>query len=360
MKKILFIFVALIVLTISGCSSQEADDKIENLTDKNNENVLMVKNGHPEIYPDAKYGESFDNFFGSPTWTYFESDDGQDIVEFTGDCTYEDVEVKARLQFILDTEAGTFDAGAFSLNDVPQNQIMTEGLLSKVFENHEEKDNSESLSTEEDEKTDNNRGPSDDETISPYLKLYYSAKEVNISDLLRNPDRNEGDSYIISGIINQVMDSDDGTMTLKVYHEITEEEMILIYERQKGEQRFLVGDYITAIIEFKGINSIEMSDGLMESFPVGETKKIELGDMASAMILVSIGVNELGDNYKIVYEESAYIGQNIDKSCYLFKVYDVDNKCYNEEFLATDGFNMYWYNKDTLEVSESIYQRNYQ
>lgn len=147
MKKILFIFMALIVLTILGCSSQDAADKIQNLTDKNNENVLMVKNGHPEIYPDSKYGESFDNFFGSPTWVYFKSEDGQDVVEFTGDCTYQEVKVKARIQFILDVHARTFTAGALSFNDVPQNQLMTTGLFSKVFE-YAEQETTSSLESE--------------------------------------------------------------------------------------------------------------------------------------------------------------------------------------------------------------------
>jgi len=141
MKKISIIYITLIVLLLSGCSNsavnnvtKETTDQVQNLTNKNNKYVLLVKNGNPTNYPDAAYGTSFEKFFGSPTWKYFKSDDNRDIVEFTGDCTYQEVEVKARLQFILDEAAGTFEAGALSFNDVPQNQLITAGVFSKVFE----------------------------------------------------------------------------------------------------------------------------------------------------------------------------------------------------------------------------------
>ena len=141
MKKVLFIIMTLLILMISGCSTNtlnniktDANDQLQNIVNKDNEYVLMVKNGHPTDYPNTTYSTSFESFFGSPTWKYFKSDDGQDVVEFTGNCTYQNVEVKARMQFILDINAGTFQAGALSFNDVPQNQLITAALLSKVFE----------------------------------------------------------------------------------------------------------------------------------------------------------------------------------------------------------------------------------
>lgn len=137
MKKILLIFITLIVLITSGCSREEFSDQVQNLTDKNNEYVLMVKDGHPEKYPDLTYGESFENFFGSPTWKYFKSDDDRDIVEFTGNCMYQEVESKARFQFVLDINTGTFDSGALSFDDVPQTQVITALLLTKIFEHVE-------------------------------------------------------------------------------------------------------------------------------------------------------------------------------------------------------------------------------
>lgn|GEM_PF-2815914 len=129
MKKILFILMTSIVFLISGCSNKGVDN-----IKKENKYVSMVKNGHPDKYPDSTYGKSFDKFFGSPTWKYFKSDDGKDVVEFTGDCKYENVKVKSKLQFILDVDSGTFEAGALSFNEVPQNKLITASLLNKVFE----------------------------------------------------------------------------------------------------------------------------------------------------------------------------------------------------------------------------------
>jgi hypothetical protein len=99
----------------------------------------MVKNGYPVSYPDCKYGDVFDEFFGSPTWKYFESTDGLDIVEFTGYCMYQNTEVKVRLQFILDVENSTFESGAMSFNDVPQTTLITAALIEKAFSQYVEK-----------------------------------------------------------------------------------------------------------------------------------------------------------------------------------------------------------------------------
>ena len=134
---------------ISGCSEstakdtqeitedivQEVVDQAENIADKEDENVLSVKNGYPENYPDVTFGDAFDNFFGSPTWKYFEGENGEDVVEFTGYCTYQEVEVKARLQFILNGD-GTFTSGALSFNDVPQSSLITSAMLEKAFEQY--------------------------------------------------------------------------------------------------------------------------------------------------------------------------------------------------------------------------------
>lgn len=164
MKKILIILITLILFVISGCSStqvnnikKDAVDQLENIVDKDNKYVLMVKNGHPVDYPNATYGDSFEKFFSSPTWKYFESDDGKDVVEFTGNCMYQETEVKARMQFILDADAGTFEAGALSFNDVPQNQLITGELLSKVFEDSSQKAN-DSAKTPETSSTNKNEG----------------------------------------------------------------------------------------------------------------------------------------------------------------------------------------------------------
>lgn len=104
------------------------------------EHVLFVKNGYPSSYPDCNYGDVFDFFFASPTWKYFEGENGEDVVEFTGYCIYLEQEVKARLQFILDMDNGTFETGAMSFNDVPQTQLITVALIEKAFSEYANKE----------------------------------------------------------------------------------------------------------------------------------------------------------------------------------------------------------------------------
>lgn len=116
---------------------QEVADQAENIADSGDERVVSVKNGYPEAYPEITFGEAFDSFSDSPTWKYFESEEGENVVEFTGYCMYQDVEVKARLQFIL-ADDGTFSSGALSFNDVPQSQLITGAMLEKAFEQYAE------------------------------------------------------------------------------------------------------------------------------------------------------------------------------------------------------------------------------
>ena len=150
MKKLLKIL--LIVIVIAGVihllnggtiSLKDIKNHGKDLVQSNNENVLGVKNGSPLNYPGITYGEAFESFFSSPTWTYFEgtregSDTVYDIVEFTGNCTYMNEKVKALIQFELNNDDGTFYASYLSINDVPQSQIMLYGLIDKAFSEYKD------------------------------------------------------------------------------------------------------------------------------------------------------------------------------------------------------------------------------
>lgn len=150
MKKLVCILLTItMAVTLSACGADDITDQIANVVQEEDEHVLSVKNGTPNAYPGKKYGETFDNFFASPTWKYFvgtkegEDEDGDgnpdyteenvEIVEFTGYCTYQEVEVKALIQFTLNEEDGTFEASYLSFNDVPQNMLMLSALLEAAF-----------------------------------------------------------------------------------------------------------------------------------------------------------------------------------------------------------------------------------
>ena len=148
-----------------GSSSDHSESSVSESADQGmktisleNENVLAVKEAVNSHYPgDITYGDAFEEFFTDPSWKYFKGsqegpdDDGDgepdytiddiDVVEFTGGCTYQDVEVTALIQFTLDKEEGTFEAVYLSFNDVPQSTLMLGGLLSTVFESYMEAHN---------------------------------------------------------------------------------------------------------------------------------------------------------------------------------------------------------------------------
>lgn len=149
---------------LGGCGVDDVADQAANIVQSEDEHVLSVKNGSPQSFPDKTYGDSFEEFFESPTWKYFkgtqegpdEDGDGEpdyvnedvDIVEFTGYCTYKDAKVKALIQFTLNDSDDTFQATYLSFNDVPQNMLVLGALLDKAFEDSIDSENNDSVDSE--------------------------------------------------------------------------------------------------------------------------------------------------------------------------------------------------------------------
>ena len=95
----------------------------------------MVKDATNSTY-NIKYGKAFDRFFSSPKWRYFKSTTDQHVVEFTGKFSYKNEPAKAKIQFILDLDDGTFTASFLSIDDEAQNRLMLSALIKKVFESY--------------------------------------------------------------------------------------------------------------------------------------------------------------------------------------------------------------------------------
>lgn len=130
-----------VVLAVcSACSNaslknagEEVKDSVASAMDSDNKYVLMVKNGYKKDNPALSYDKAFSAFFGTPRWKYIKGKDGQNVVEFTGDCTYQDAAVKARLQFVVDEKNGSFEATYLAFNEVPQNRLILAALIEKAF-----------------------------------------------------------------------------------------------------------------------------------------------------------------------------------------------------------------------------------
>lgn len=204
---------------------KEVADQTANIRDSEEEHVLSVKGGHPESYPNATYGKAFEDFFAYPTWKYFkgtkegsdEDGDGKpdteeenvDIVEFTGYCTYQDVEVKALIQFTLNDD-NTFTATYLSYNDVPQNNLMLWGLLEKVFEDYE---GETEVKTAQNEETSAN----EDELLEEFIDLLcsYSDPPDCEGEELQAYFENEYEQWKENSQDSRIYMGDDGHLKLK-------------------------------------------------------------------------------------------------------------------------------------------------
>ena len=96
----------------------------------------MVRNGYPELYPDITYGEAFEAFFGECEWEYFESEDGQDVVEFRGNCMYGDKRAAVTVQFLVYEDRGTFEIHTAAIDGEVQPELVYSILLLKIFESY--------------------------------------------------------------------------------------------------------------------------------------------------------------------------------------------------------------------------------
>jgi hypothetical protein len=141
---IIILAIAFTVLSQSGVLQigKSAEDAVGSIFQQNNEYVLAVKGGSLETYPNITYEQAFESFFDSPRWIYKQIvDDGEEfkgkqLVEFTGDCSYNNAPVKARFQFLLDMNAGTFETYALSFNEVPQIDLIKYSLIEKAFQEY--------------------------------------------------------------------------------------------------------------------------------------------------------------------------------------------------------------------------------
>lgn len=144
MKKLSLLMVVILIFC-AACSQsamqgtvKEIGDTIANISDSDNKYVRMVKGGYRTNNPDLTFDDAFSAFFATPRWRYFKGDEEQDVVEFTGDCMYRDVRVRALIQFVVDEENGTFEEVYLSFNEVPQDLLTLRAIIEKAFEVEDE------------------------------------------------------------------------------------------------------------------------------------------------------------------------------------------------------------------------------
>ena len=151
--------------------------------------INLVKNGSPKLYPDSTYGEAFENFFDDPEWEYFKSTEEEDIVEFSGGCTYMDEPVTATLQFDLDYEKGKFSTKYFEMDGEEQSELVTVAMLAKVFSEYENEEGDAGVLNDLEEDAD------DFETTDDWTDGNYDAWGNDFGDNSGNDSWSNDSSY---------------------------------------------------------------------------------------------------------------------------------------------------------------------
>ncbi len=119
LAAISFLFVGILA---SGCIGEKYDD-----------NVKIVRKGTMTNYPNVPVGKAFDQFFSNGKWRSFTSTENQTIVEFMGNCTFNNKPAKMTVQFVVNPQNKTFMLKYASINDVPLNLLESAGVLDKIL-----------------------------------------------------------------------------------------------------------------------------------------------------------------------------------------------------------------------------------
>lgn len=162
MKKIMGSILLSAILLATGCSKDDMDEAVNKAdkkvkeevavaTTKDHEHVQQIKTAKLPDYEKMIIEEAFHKFFKNPKWKYFVSEDHENIVEFTGNCVYQEQEVKAKIQFVLNKEDQTFRLKAMALNDIAQNELTTAAMLHSIYDI-----DSNEAKTEEENQNNNN------------------------------------------------------------------------------------------------------------------------------------------------------------------------------------------------------------
>ncbi|MGE0998407.1 hypothetical protein ACQGR7_14710 [Bacillus sp. Gnz1/3] len=164
MKKMMGSILLSAILLAAGCSKDDVDEAVNKAdkkvkeevavaTTKDHEHVQQIKTAKLPGYEKMPIEEAFHKFFKNPKWKYFVSEDHEEIVEFTGNCVYQEQEVKAKIQFVLNKEDQTFKLKAMALNDIAQNELITAAMLQSIYDgDNQEKENQSNNNKAKEEK----------------------------------------------------------------------------------------------------------------------------------------------------------------------------------------------------------------
>lgn len=98
--------------------------------------IRAIKNACPKAYPNATYGEVFDYFFDDCDWKYFESAEGEKVVEFCGTNFIDGGTSEMKVQFLLMDGDEGFEVYTIALDGEVQPEFVQAMVLVAIFETY--------------------------------------------------------------------------------------------------------------------------------------------------------------------------------------------------------------------------------
>ena len=125
-KKLILIAVIISLMSVlfAGCG----DDKY----------VQTVKNGSLDMAKGVPIGKAFDQFFSNEKWESFVSENNERIVEFNGECRWNNNPATCCVQFRILNDS-RFEVSYLDINGVSMNWWDSSGILNKVFKQYKAK-----------------------------------------------------------------------------------------------------------------------------------------------------------------------------------------------------------------------------
>lgn len=125
-KKLILIAVIISLMSVlfAGCG----DDKY----------VQTVKNGSLDMAKGVPIGKAFDQFFSNEKWESFVSENNERIVEFNGECRWNNNPATCCVQFRILNDS-LFEVSYLDINGVSMNWWDSSGILNKVFQQYKAK-----------------------------------------------------------------------------------------------------------------------------------------------------------------------------------------------------------------------------
>jgi len=99
---------------------------------EDNKYISIIKDASPIRYPEATYGEGFDNYFANAEWTTFTTDDKRQIVEFNGKSEFEGSDINVCIQY--DVTSGTASISYYEMMNNNDKDISDDSMLLTLYE----------------------------------------------------------------------------------------------------------------------------------------------------------------------------------------------------------------------------------